>query len=72
MDHKHVLYDRGTESLWVEKGDELASFSGKLKGQALPLVGRLPTTTWSHWRSDNPGTRLLVGALLTPAGPVAD
>lgn len=67
MDHRHVLYDRETESLWVERGDSLTAFSGKFKGKALALVARLPTTSWSDWRSENPGTRLLVGALETPA-----
>lgn len=67
---RHVLYDRETESLWVERGDALAAFSGKLKGKALPLVVRLPTTTWSQWRSDNPETGLLVGAHLAARTPV--
>lgn len=66
MGRRHVLYDRGTESLWVERGDGLQAFSGQLKGKTLALVDRLPTTTWSDWRSDNPGTRLLVGALAAP------
>lgn len=70
LDRRHVLYDRGTESLWVERGETLAAFSGKLKGKTLPLVVRLPTTSWSDWRSDNPETRLLVGARMGPARPL--
>lgn len=70
MGRRHVLYDRGTESLWVERDDGLSAFSGPLKGKTLALVARLPTSPWGRWRSENPGTRLLVGAMLTPAGPV--
>jgi hypothetical protein len=66
LGRRHVLYDRGTESLWVERGDGLSAFSGSLKGKTLPLIVRLPTTSWSRWRSDNPRTGLLVGAQLAP------
>ncbi|MDG3003098.1 DUF3179 domain-containing (seleno)protein [Paludisphaera mucosa] len=60
---KHVLYDRGTESLWVDQVNGLVAFSGKLKGKTLPLVQRVPTKTWRDWQSENPDSRLLVGSL---------
>ena len=48
-DHKPVLYDRGTESLWVIEGDELKSFAeDRLARYKLPddivVVDALPLT----------------------------
>jgi hypothetical protein len=57
-----VLYDRETESLWVEDGDAMRAVSGKNKGCSLPLVSRMTPTRWDAWRARNPQSRLLVGA----------
>ncbi len=69
MNHRHVLYDRDTESLWVDRGEGLTAFSGPLKGKTLATTARLGTTAWDDWRSDHPDTTLLAGAL--PAQPPA-
>lgn len=60
---KHVLYDRGTESLWADDGRALTAFSGGLKGKRLPLVARVEAVDWDDWRASNPRARLLVGSL---------
>ena len=60
---RHVLYDRGTESLWIDQGAGLTAFSGKHKGRTLPLVKRLAPTPWREWEADHPSARLLVGSL---------
>lgn len=60
---RHVLYDRGTESLWIDRGEGLTAFSGKHKGRTLPLVKRLDTTSWGEWQADNPSSRLVIGSL---------
>ncbi|WP_165073549.1 DUF3179 domain-containing (seleno)protein [Paludisphaera rhizosphaerae] len=59
----HVLYDRGTESLWIDRGEGLTAFSGKHKGRTLPLVKRLDVTSWGEWQADNPSSRLVIGSL---------
>lgn len=63
VDGHHVLYDRGTESLWIDRGDGMTAFSGKHKGRTLPLVRRLTVTSWGEWQAGNPSSRLLVGSL---------
>lgn len=63
---RHVLYDRGTESLWVDRGEGLESFSGAMKGKRLALVRRVAMTNWGDWESENPDSRLLVGAMSAP------
>src|SRR5262249_1619650 len=57
-----VLYDKPTESLWVEIGETFAAISGKCKGSQLPLVSRPVPVAWSDWKSRNPQSRLLIGA----------
>jgi len=61
-DHKPVLYDRGTESLWVIEGNELKSFAGRLKGSALRRIQHPIPVAWNDWRSQHPRGRLVVGA----------
>ena len=56
-----LLYDRGTESLWVNSGETLTAIAGKLKGQMLTRVTRLTPTAWADWRSRHPSSRLVVG-----------
>ena len=69
---RHVLYDRGTESLWVDQGSCLESVSGKHKGKRLPLVTRASETPWRDWRDDHPQSRLLVGSLERTRGIPAE
>jgi len=60
---KHVLYDRGTQSLWADDGHALTSFAGKHKGKTLSLVARVMEVAWEEWRANNPRARLIVGSL---------
>jgi hypothetical protein len=62
LDRKAVLYDRGTQSLWVSGDDGLDAFAGAMKGSKLPSVDRPTPVAWSSWRSDHPRGRLIVGA----------
>jgi hypothetical protein len=62
MDGKPLLYDKATESLWVEDGEILTAISGRYKGSRLPLVCRPVPVAWSDWKSHNPRSRLLIGA----------
>lgn len=57
-----MLYDRGTESLWVSRGGDLTAISGARKGATLPRIARAEIVAWSDWKSRFPGSRLLVGA----------
>lgn len=57
-----VLYDRGTESLWVERGDRLEAVSGPHKGTQLPLVLRPKAVPFGLWKAEHPEGRLVVGA----------
>jgi len=62
QDQKPLLFDRGTESLWVEQNDVLSAVAGKLKNRSLARVARMAPVTWSTWLSQNRQSRLLVGA----------
>jgi len=62
LDNKVLLYDRETESLWVEGEKSLNAISGAQKGKQLPLVDRPVTVTWSAWKTNHPGSRLVVGS----------
>jgi hypothetical protein len=61
-DRKPLLYDRGTESLWVADGEALHAIAGKHKGKRLLQIARPAAVSWSHWRSQHPDSRLVVGA----------
>jgi hypothetical protein len=61
-DGKPLLYDRGTESLWVEHDGGLRAIAGAQKGRTLPRLANPATVTWSRWRADHPHSRLVVGA----------
>lgn len=65
---RHVLYDRGTQSLWAGSPDGLLAFSGPYKGKKLPLLDHGSRQTWAEWREENPDSRLLVGSLDRKAG----
>ncbi|WP_165245764.1 DUF3179 domain-containing (seleno)protein [Paludisphaera soli] len=72
MGGKHVLYDRGTESLWADGEGALVAFSGPHKGKKLALVERGKSVSWSEWRDENPGSRLVVGSLDRRAAPPSE
>ena len=57
-----ILYDRTTESLWVEDGEAFAAISGQQKGNRLALVARPAPVAWSDWKRQNPRSRLVIGA----------
>ena len=62
QDGKPVLFDRGTESLWIEMHDGLTAMAGKLYRKRLMRVAIPAPVTWGTWISRNPDSRLLVGA----------
>jgi Protein of unknown function (DUF3179) len=62
LDRKPLLYDRGSESLWVENTDGLAAIAGKQKDAKLHRVASLHPMSWSEWLSRNRDSRLVVGA----------
>lgn len=59
---KPLLYDRGTESLWVDMESGLSAIAGPLKGSLLRSLTRPTPMSWSEWLSRHPRSRLLVGA----------
>jgi hypothetical protein len=65
-----ILYDRGTESLWVEQENNLTAIAGKHKGKQLARVARPVPVAWHTWRLSNPRSRLVIGADRTQAVPV--
>jgi hypothetical protein len=62
QDGKPVLFDRGTESLWLHMHDGLRAIAGKHARKLLMRVALPPPVSWSTWVSRNPESRLLVGA----------
>jgi hypothetical protein len=63
QDHKPLLYDRGTESLWIDDGNGLLkAIAGQRKGAQLRQIVHPVTLAWGNWRSQHPQSRLLVGA----------
>jgi hypothetical protein len=62
QDAKPVLFDRGTESLWIEMHDGLTAMAGKHFRKRLMRVAIPSPVTWSTWSSQHPQSRLLVGA----------
>ncbi len=61
-DQKPLLYDRGTESLWMVEETELVSLGGPKKGTRLKSLGRPTPVRWASWRDENPTSQLIVGA----------
>ena len=57
-----MLYDRPTESLWVEEGESFTAISGQQKGSRLALVARPAPVAWGDWKRENPSSRLVIGA----------
>ena len=68
-DGKPLLYDRGTESLWLEEDDHLKAAAGKHKGARLARVARLAPVSWKSWLAQSQDCRLLVGADRSQAIP---
>ena len=62
QDRKPILFDRGTESLWIEMHDGLTAMAGKHFKKRLMRVAIPSPVSWSTWLSRNPQSRLLVGA----------
>jgi hypothetical protein len=62
QDRKPILFDRGTESLWIEMHDGLTAMAGKHFKKRLMRVAIPTPVSWSTWLSRNPQSRLLVGA----------
>lgn len=61
-ERRPMLYDRGTESLWIEDGDVLKSLAGKSKGQQLARVAKPVPVTWVSWLAEHGRGRLVIGA----------
>ncbi|MDR3632385.1 MAG: DUF3179 domain-containing (seleno)protein [Isosphaeraceae bacterium] len=61
-DSKPVFYDRGTESLWVDRGEGLEAVAGSRRGTTLRRVAHPTPTSWGDWRARHPRSRLIVGA----------
>ena len=57
-----LLYDRGTESLWVVDGLGLSAIAGPLRGAILKRLAHASAISWGTWKAEHPDTRLLVGA----------
>lgn len=57
-----LLYDRETESLWVEVGEAMTAVAGARKGTRLPRVAGVVPSPWGDWKARYPRTRLVVGA----------
>ncbi len=70
QDGKPVLYDRGTESLWVERDGFLTAIAGKHNRKHLNGHSHPKPVAWSQWVSVNSESRLLVGADRSRAIPV--
>lgn len=69
LDQSPLLYDRGTESLWVGDGESLMAVAGRYKGTRLPRIGHPEPVSWSRWRGLHPKGRLIIGADRSRASP---
>jgi hypothetical protein len=61
-DRKPMLYDRGTESLWVSQDEALQAIAGRHKGARLRRIDHPIPVSWGQWRAHHPASRLLIGA----------
>jgi hypothetical protein len=64
-----LLYDRGSESLWMVAQEGLRAVAGRNKGALLPRVTKVELVAWSDWIGKYPQSRLLVGADRQAARP---
>jgi hypothetical protein len=62
LDRRPLLYDRGTESLWIERTEGLTAIAGRRKGALLRRVSRPTLIPWGRWQARYPKGRLVVGA----------
>ena len=53
-----IMYDRGTNSLWVHTTGECVK--GKLKGKQLEFIPSV-VTRWGDWKSKHPESKILEG-----------
>jgi hypothetical protein len=65
-----LLYDRGTDSLWVATPENVIAVAGERKGATLKRLEQLKLTTWGDWRAKHPETPLLIGADRSKPKPV--
>lgn len=67
-----LLYDRGTQSLWAESGEEgtMTAVAGPRKGAALRRIARVNPIPWSEWLASHPDGVLVAGADRSKAPPV--
>lgn len=70
LDGKPLLYDRGTQSLWVDDEDALTAIAGTRKRAKLNRVANPTPVMWQTWLTQNGTGRLLVGADRTHGIPV--
>lgn len=68
-DRHPLLYDRGTESLWIRDPKGLQAIAGKHKGRHLRPLARPASMAWARWRTDHPESRLVVGGLRSDSLP---
>jgi len=62
-DRKPLLYDRGSESLWVQDNEgALGAIAGRYKGSRLRPIARPAPVSWGDWQRQHPKSRLLIGA----------
>jgi hypothetical protein len=57
-----LWYDRGTESLWIERPEGLAAVAGSRTGAVLRRIRQPMLVSWDDWRAEHPAGRLIVGA----------
>jgi hypothetical protein len=57
-----LWYDRGTESLWIERPEGLAAVAGPRSGAVLRRIRQPVLVSWDDWRTHHPAGRLVVGA----------
>ncbi|MEW4568743.1 DUF3179 domain-containing (seleno)protein [Tautonia sp. JC769] len=57
-----LLYDRSTESLWVERDEGLVSLSGPDRGRILKRLGRMQRLRWDDWSPQHGDGRVLIGS----------
>jgi len=62
LGQRPLLYDRGSESLWIGAKDKLRAIAGPRKGQTLRRVAHPTPVAWGDWHWKYPKSRLLVGA----------
>jgi hypothetical protein len=70
FDGKPLLYDRGTESLWVaQNGGVLRAVAGGYKGTELHEIGQSSPVSWGDWQGRHPKSRLVVGGDRSKVAP---